>query len=353
MPLKLHAPRKGKSKNWSIRGTHLKVYVDRSSGSPKRSVAGAIRDDLERRIERGEYPEKPEAAPGGDQPTFLSAAVAYLKAGKRRRYVANLIKHFGETPLAAIDQAAINAAAAAICQPGTKGGGRNAAVYTPVSAILHHAGIEIRIKRPKGAKGNVVTEWLTPEDAALIINAAATFDAEFSLYLRSLCYTGLRRGEPLSWQREDLRLDEAAAWTRRFKHGIASDVQLRKELVLDLAAHLATHNHRRVFRFRPGGHFNHLLVRAKLAALGLPCPVRRPTGWKQPPNRFTWVNFKTMRHTWATWMRIYGGLDDAGLQATDNWRDRKSVSRYSHAVKRHEWAKVELLPNVTGGTKRA
>ena len=32
------------------------------------------------------------------------------EAGRRRRYVAHLIKHFGETPLAAIDQAAIDAA---------------------------------------------------------------------------------------------------------------------------------------------------------------------------------------------------------------------------------------------------
>jgi integrase len=140
---------------------------------------------------------------------------------------------------------------------------------------------------------------------------------------------------------------EAAAWTRRKKKGIASDVRLRPELAEGLRAHLASHDRRRVFRFHQGGHFNHLLVRAKLKALGVPCPTRRPTGWRQPPNRLTWVNFKTFRHTWATWMRIYGGLDDDGLQATHNWRDRKRVGRYSHAVARHEWSKVELLPDIS------
>ena len=35
----------------------------------------------------------------------------------------------------------------------------------------------------------------------------------------------------------------------------------------------------RVFRFH---HLKHLLTRAKLAALGIPCPARRPIGWCQP-----------------------------------------------------------------------
>jgi integrase len=347
MPLKLIPPRPEKSPNWTIRGTHLKVYVDKSSGTPRRSLARQIRDKLERAIEAGEYPTR-EVPPRVDRPTFLSAAVSYLEAGKRRRYVAKLIKHFGETPIEEVDQAAIDKAALTVCRPGTGPGGRNAAVYTPVSAILHHAGVEMKIKRPKGAKGREVTDWLTPEDASMIITAAAGFDIEFSLFLKTLVYTGLRPSEPLSWQREDLRLAESDAWTRRKKGGIASNVKLRDDLRDALGRHMATHERRRVFRFHQGGHLKHILTRAKLAGLGLPCPARRPTGWRQPPNRLTWVNFKTFRHTWATWMRIYGGLDGIGLRATDNWRDLRSVARYSHAVPRDEWTKVEKLPAIAG-----
>ena len=62
----------------------------------------------------------------------------------------------------------------------------------------------------------------------------------------------------------------------------------------------------------PGGNLQHLLTRAKLAALDLPCPTRRPTGWRPPENHLAWVNFHTFRHTWATWMRRYGGLDAKG-----------------------------------------
>jgi integrase len=89
-----------------------------------------------------------------------------------------------------------------------------------------------------------------------------------------------------------------------------------------------------------------MLTRAKLAALGIPCPVRRPIGWQVPDNRLAWVNFHTFRHTWATWMRRYGKLDTKGLVATGNWRDERSASRYAHAVTREEWDRVELLPKV-------
>ena len=82
--------------------------------------------------------------------------------------------------------------------------------------------------------------------------------------------------------------------------------------------------------------------------LGLPCPVRRPKGWRAPPYRLAWCNFHTYRHTWATWMR-QAGADVQGLVATGNWRDPRSAARYAHAVSRDEWSRVDLLP----GTKRA
>lgn len=351
MPLDLKDPRKGKTPFYSIRGTYLHVYVNQSCGTDKRPVAARMLRDLEGAIERGEYPPK-EAAADREQPTFLTAAVAYLEAGRSPRYVATLIKHFGETLLHEIDQAAIDAAAAAICGH-TSAGNRNASVYTPVSAILHHAGVATvmqadgqmaNIRRPKGAKGRVVTDWLVPPDALGII-AAASFDSEFQLFLNDLLYTGQRPFcEVVVRQREDLRLEEGTAWTRRGKDGIASDIRLLDELCAGFAAHLATHDRRRVYRFHRGGHLNHMLVRAKLAYLGIPCPIRRPTGWKQPPNRLTWVNFKTFRHTWATWMRVYAGVDQIGLLATNNWRDPRSPARYAHAVARDEWNRVDLLP---------
>jgi len=110
LPLKLIASRNSKTKNLYIRGKYLGVSVDKSCGTDKRSIAQAILRRIEREIELGEYQKPPRPS----APTFLSAAIAYLEAGRRKRYVAKLIKYFGETPIDQIDQAAIDAAAVAL-----------------------------------------------------------------------------------------------------------------------------------------------------------------------------------------------------------------------------------------------
>jgi hypothetical protein len=74
--------------------------------------------------------------------------------------------------------------------------------------------------------------------------------------------------------------------------------------------------------------------------------VRNCAPSASPDNRLAWVNFHSFRHTWATWMRRYGGLDTGGLVATRNWRDERSASRYAHAVTSEEWDAVERLPAV-------
>lgn len=351
MPLKIVWNRNAKTKNAYIRGSYLGVAVDKSCRTDRRSVARGMLRDLEGKIERGEYPPR-EAPARREQPvTFLAAAVAYLEAGKRRRYVKNLIRHFGETPIAEIDQAAIDAAAVAL-HPNCTAATRNTCVYTPVSAILHHVGVDIEVKRPAGAKGRIITDFLFPDDAFGIIAAAETFDREYALYLKFLLYTGTRVGEPLDLAWESTQLEEAVAWLPTSKNGDPRMLRLRDDLRDELASHRGEKASGRLFRFRQGGHHKHLLMRAKLAYLGLPCPVRRPTGWRQPANRLAWVNHKTFRHTWASWMRRYGGLDLQGLVATNTWRDPRSAARYAHVVAREEWERVEQLPTV-GNTRGA
>lgn len=91
-----------------------------------------------------------------------------------------------------------------------------------------------------------------------------------------------------------------------------------------------------------------------MAACGPECPKRRPTGWKKPKFRLAFVTFHVFRHTWATWLRYYGGADVQGLVATKNWRDEHSASRYSHVVLRDEWKQVDDLPMMgkTRGKRR-
>ena len=217
MPLKLVPPRKGKSPNFTIRGSYLGFAVDKSSGTHKRSVAHAVLVGIERAIERGEYP--PRQARTGQERTFLIAAVAYMEAGRSRRHVAKLIKHFGSTPLADIDQSAVDAVAietVSACDA------RHAQRRCLHPGVCHPSSRwrKNHVKRPKGAKGRVVTDWLRPEDAKAIIQAAEQFDPEFALLLCFLLYTGLRLGEALALRWADLNLETATAWVRRQKDGL-------------------------------------------------------------------------------------------------------------------------------------
>lgn len=344
MPLKLVPPREGKSQNWTIRGSYLGVDVDESSGTHKRSVAQQALRKVESDIERASFEAKdaPTAAPG---PTFVSAAVAYMEAGRRRRHVAKLIKYFGATPVSEITQQAIDKAAIDLF-PNVAPASRNAYVYTPVSAILHHAGVDITVRRPKGYKGRVKTEFLMPDDAFALIAAATAIDAELGLLLSFLLYTGCRIGEALALTLTDVDLEASLARIAMSKNEDPRTMELRGDLRDALAVHLGGNRIGRVFRFQQGGHFSHQLVRARLAACGIPCPVRRPTGWRAPAHRLSWVTFHTFRHTWASWMRRYAGTDLQGLVATGNWRDPRSAARYAHVVPREEWAKVEQLPTM-------
>jgi integrase len=343
MPLKLVPPRQGKSPNYSIRGHYLGVAVDRSAGTSKEAVAKNQLKKLELAIERGEYPEKPKQ----QAITFLSAAVAYMKAGRSRRYVGKLIEHFGETELSAIDQNAIDTAAVAI-YPNVTPATRNVAVYTPVGAILHHAGVEIVVRRPKGYKGKQKTLFLLPTDAFAIIRAADAIDDEMGALLTFLLYTGCRIGETLAldWMRVDL--EHRTAYVETSKNDDPRTVRLTDEVCRRLEPYRKPSG--RVFRFHQGGHRNFLFLNSKVTAAGLPA-IQRPKRKERmviPPYRYSWVTFHTWSHTWATWMRRFGGADLQGLVATGRWRDERSAARYTHTSAHEEWDRVDDLPSARG-----
>jgi integrase len=179
-------------------------------------------------------------------------------------------------------------------------------------------------------------------------------DPEFGLYLLILLYTGIRKSEGLEMLPGDVQPDELAAWLRDSKNGDPRMLKLREDVAARLKVHLEQNPGReRLFRFKDGGHFKHLLLRATMAVCGLPCPKRRPTPWHKPKFRLGFVGFHTFRHTWATWMRRYGGADIQGLVETGNWRDQRSAQRYSHAVAREEWDRVDNLPTIGTGRGKA
>jgi hypothetical protein len=99
---------------------------------------------------------------------------------------------------------------------------------------------------------------------------------------------------------------------------------------------------------RRRGHRNFLFLNAKVTACGLPAVKRPKPGQRMviPPYRLSWVTFHTFCHTWATWMRRFGGADLQGLVATGRWRDPRSAARYAHVVAHEEWDRANVLPLV-------
>lgn len=324
MPLKLIPPRAGKSTNYTVRGTHLGQYVDRTTGTPDKATARKVLKKIERDIENDTF-----AHDAG--PTFADAALVYLKSGGDDRFIEPLKDHFKTTPLSQIDQAAIDAAADAI-HPDGDNATRNRQVYTPMSAILKRSGKHFTIKRPKGAEGKKRTHWLWPEQAKKVFEEAYKNDAEFAILLVTLCYTGLRLEEGLSLDCGMVRLDENYAYVPDTKTGEPRAVFLPPVVVDALAAHPRRLDREGyVFRYHKSG-----ALYTKLKTVLKACKI------VLPPR----VKFHVFRHTYGTWMTRYAGMDTKGLVDTGTWKDIKSAARYRHAVTSEEAKKAALLPDL-------
>ncbi len=178
--------------------------------------------------------------------------------------------------------------------------------------------------------GNKSTAWLWPEEAARLFAEAEKIDQEFGALLILLCYTGLRLSEALNLNCTDVRLAEGFAFVPDTKNGEPRGVFLPPCVVAALANHpRGMERNETVFRFRKSGHL-YSLLRAAAARAEVDLPERSA--------------FHLFRHTYATWMRRFAGLDTKGLVATGAWKDRKSADRYEHVVVSEEARKAALLP---------
>jgi integrase len=266
MPIKPVPPRAGKAPYWSGRGTHFGRYVNRSTQARERALAVKIIRRWEREIERGEFAE-----PG--EPTFASAALAYMKAGGERRFLSPLLKHFGETPLKRIGQADLDEAAAAI-YPDATPATVNGQLYTPAIAVLRRGGVTLFFRRPEGAGGKQLTTWLWPEQTTVLIEAAIKLDLEFGILCIVLLHTGLRISEGLRADVDKLRIAEGYLYMPRTKNGRARAVFLPATDALREHPRGLDRPGARIFKFHKGGHL-YSLLRAAAARAGVTLEERQ------------------------------------------------------------------------------
>jgi integrase len=333
MPWKLVPPREGKTPYFYIRGKYLGIALEKSTGTSDRTAANRILATWRKQAERGEFQIKREAEPA--RATFLAAAVAYMEAGGERQYVMPILEAWRERPLDEIDQIAIDTLASQL-YPSAPASTRNRQVYTPISAILKRAGIERKIKRPKGWRGNKRTFWLRPEPTFALLDAARALDPEFGIMCTVLNYTGMRLDECLSEMVcERVELDRQHAYIGDTKTGEPRAVHLPPVVITALANHpRGLDRTGKVFRFHDGGRLRDMLREAcKRAGVTLP---RRTA-------------FHVFRHNFGTWMRIYGRLDALALLRTGVWEAMESVDRYSHSEPGEEARAADLLPTPERG----
>jgi integrase len=319
MPLKLVPPRKGRSPNYTVRGTHLRTKVDQTAGTDDPKLARKELRRIKEEIERGRF------SPGREI-DFMSAAISYLEAGGEARFIEPLKVHFREMPLSGIDQATIDAAAVTL-YPNETAATRNRQVYTPVSAILKHAGREKALKRPKGSRGIARTAWLRPEQAFALLAAARARNARFGALCTFLLYTGCRLTEALRLEAADIDLGASFAYVQQTKNGAPRPVHLPPVLVAELAN--IEFAYASAFGFSKAGRIYELFDE-----------VARTAGVVIPPR----VAFHLFRHTYGKWMREYGGLDTSGLVATGAWKSREAAAVYEHVEASVEARKADLLP---------
>lgn len=350
MPIKLIPPKEGRSQYFYAKGKHLEVFVDRSTKTADERVAKIQIKRWEKQIERGEYidPRAPPAEVVSGPPMFLGAAVAYMKAGGERKYIAPIIEKWRTTKLSEIDQTLIDTTADEL-YPNAPASTKNRQFYTPVSAILKRAGRNEEVKRPIGWRGKSSQSWLEPEQAFPLIANCYKVDEEFGLFCLTLCYTGERLSEPLKARLRNLNLGQSMLYIPDTKNGDPRPVHLPPVVVeafrnmrprpVLTASRSSDHAgipflerplDARIFRFHPGGYLRDMLKEA-MRMTGLSFPKREG-------------GFHIFCHTYGTWMTRYGSLDTEALVRTKRWKSTESAARYAHTVASSEARMADVLP---------
>ena len=323
MSYKLHPP-SARSPFWYVRGTELGIPINRSTKTGDRKLAARLLAQWRAEAQRDAVSSPPKTVE-----TFASAALSYMRADRSKRFLAPLLRHFGEMPLTEIGQAEIDAAAVAL-YPRAGAATRNRQVYSPISAILRHAGVATPLRRPKGAHDGRRTEWLRPEEAFRLLEAAGAVHERFGALLTFLLYGGVRLSEALRLEWKDVDFERAVALVRQTKNGSPLTVHLPPEVIAALAN--LSRDKARIFSLTKSGRLYHLLAEAE-----------RRSGISLPPR----TAFHVLRHSHAQWRRLYAGADTSALVETGLWKSRTAAARYGHLDVTEEARKSDQLPTPT------
>ena len=315
--MSLRLVRRPKSPYWIIRGTVRRVRVEESSGTDDKRIAEEIRAKREAKIlAKSVYGRRATV-------TFAEAALSYLQAGGEKRFLESVIKHFGTTPLAKIDQDAIDQGARKL-YPLVASSTCDRQFYTPTSAVLKHAAKRgwcsaIILERPSAPPSRV--RWLTLEEANRVIECSGD-------HLRPLVtfmlYTGARVGEALWLDWRNVDLSRGHVTFVNTKNGDSRGVPINQRALLALAN--LPHREGEVFR-RPDGFPYERPKRIEDTSAG--SRIKKAFAGACKRAGVTDFSPHDCRHTWATWH--YAENRDLGaLMRLGGWKTVAMVLRYAH-----------------------
>lgn len=340
MPLTLK--RRHGSPHWYLRGTVRGLCVDESTRTGDRKAAEEVRAvreaELLKRSVHGDAAVR----------TFAEAALSYMESGGERGHLAPIISAIGRRPLASIGQAEIDTLAKKL-KPAGGPATQNRHVYTPVSAVLHHAARKRWcdkpvIARPKEPKGRV--RWITHDEAEKLIDAAAPHIRPLVIILLS---TGARLAEALylDWRNVDLSAGHVEFLDT--KNGEARGVPLHPRAV----AALANLPHRTGAVFRRALPYE--TAKGDKRPLGPAYEVRTggggqvKTAWAGMCKRAGIADFSPhdCRHTWATW-HYRANRDLTALMELGGWKSVSMVMRYAHVNTSHLAGSIDQIWGKSG-----
>jgi integrase len=347
LPLKLVQGRHG-SPYWYVRGSIRGVRVDESTGCSERAAAEEVL------IKRSEEILRQSIHGDSAVRTFADAALSYITGGGDGQHLESILKHFGsKTLVSAIGQAEIDECAGKLLPRGGPAT-LNRKVYTPISAVLHHAArkkwcAKPVIARPKGHDKERV-RWITHAEADRLIEAAAPHLKPLVIFLLS---TGARLSEALYLEWADVDLSRAHVVfrptdARGIKTDDARGVPLPPRAVAALA-NLEWDRKGFVFR-RPAGKIR------KSGRVWLPYESRDGAGggqiktaWAGMLKRAGVSDFTPhdCRHTWATW-HYMANRDIGALMTLGGWKSPAMVFRYTHINTAHLAPSQALLWGIDG-----
>ncbi|HJR83464.1 MAG TPA: site-specific integrase [Sphingomicrobium sp.] len=347
MPLKLVEGRHG-SPYWYVRGSVRGLRVDESTGCTRKEDAEAVR--IRREAELLDRSIHGDSAAR----TLSQAIVSYLDAGGDGTHLDPILVHFGpKAKVGSIGQAEIDECAAKLLPKGSPATW-NRKIYTPLSAVLHHAArkkwcAKPVIARPKGHDKERI-RWITHEEAERLIAAGASHIKPLVIFLLS---TGARLSEALYLEWSDLDLTRAHVVfrptdARGIKTDEARGVPLPPRAVAALA-NLEWDRKGFVFR-RPAGKIR------KSGRVWLPYESRDGAGggqiktaWAGMLKRAGVSDFTPhdCRHTWATW-HYMANRDVGALMTLGGWKSPSMVFRYTHINAAHLAPSQALLWGIDG-----